>query len=102
MEGAEFDWDKGNLDHIAVHKVVSEEVEEALLGDPLEIDFGITEEGEERWSYLGETSSARLLYIVITLRGDKVRVITAFDAEKHDKLFYLKTKAELQDGTKNS
>jgi hypothetical protein len=41
MEGAEFDWDKGNLDHIAVHKVVREEVEEALLGDPLEIDFGI-------------------------------------------------------------
>ena len=71
MDRAEFDWDEGNLRHIAMHKVTPEEAEEVLLGDPLEIDFGIVRKGEERWSYLGETFGGRLLYIVITLRAER-------------------------------
>jgi hypothetical protein len=35
---------------------------------------------------------------VITLRGEKIRVVTAFDATKQDKLLYLDAKAGQNDG----
>jgi uncharacterized protein len=102
MNGIEFDWDDANISHIAEHDVTPEEAEEVLTGDSLEMSFEIGEDGEERWSYLGETTRSRLLYLVITLRGEKIRVITAFGPPKQDKQFYLRTKAGLQDGFEDS
>jgi uncharacterized DUF497 family protein len=66
------------------------------------MDFEISGDGEERWSYLGETARGRLLYLVTTLRGGKIRVITAFDPPKQDKQLYLETKARFQDGFEDS
>jgi uncharacterized protein len=93
MENILFDWDNANVRHIAEHDVTPEEAEEAILGDPLDIGFDSVD-AEERWSYLGETNSGRILRLAITLRGERVRVITAFEPQKHQKLFYLKMKAE--------
>ena len=98
----QFDWDNANVSHIAKHDVIPQEAEEVLCSDPLEMGFEVTEQGEERWSYLGETALSRLLYLVITLRGERIRVVTAFDAEKQEKQFYLKTKAGMQDGAEGS
>ena len=98
----QFDWDNANVSHIAKHDVTPHEAEEVLCSDPLEMGFDVTEDGEERWSYLGETALSRLLYLVITLRGEKIRVVTAFEAQKQEKLFYLKAKAGLHDGTEGS
>jgi uncharacterized protein len=100
MDNLNFDWDDANISHIAEHDVTREEAEEALTGDPLEMNFEVGEDGEQRWSYLGETARSRLLYLVITLRGEKIRVVTA--PPKQDKQFYLKTKARLQDGFEDS
>lgn len=102
MDNPDFDWDVANISHIAHHGVTAEEAKEALTNDPLQIEFEITEDGEERWSYLGETAGTRLLYLVITLRAEKIRVVTAFDPPKEEKLFYLETKAGLQDGIEDS
>lgn len=102
MDNTDFDWDDANIGHIAQHGVTPEEAEEALTNDPLEMDFEIAPDGEERWSYLGETVGSRLLYLVITLRGEKIRVVTAFDPPKQEKLFYLETKAGLPDGIEDS
>jgi len=98
----QFDWDNANIGHIAKHDVTTEEAEEVLGSDPLERDPEVSEDGEERWSYLGETARGRLLYVVVTLRGEKVRVVTAFDPPKQEKLFYLETKAGLQGGFEDS
>jgi uncharacterized DUF497 family protein len=98
MDYSPFDWDSANIAHIAEHDVTPEEAEEVLLGDPLDLEFRIDEGGEERWSYLGETSQGRILQVVITLRGEKIRVVTAFDATKQDKLLYLDAKAGQNDG----
>ena len=95
MDENKFDWDEPSIDHIAVHEVTPEEAEEVLLGDPLDIEFNVID-GEERWTYIGETNDGRILWVAITLRGERIRVVTAFEPEKHWKVFYLEQKAAEQ------
>lgn len=95
MSKPEFDWDEENVEHIAQHNVLPEEAEEVILGDPLDIGFDVVD-GGERWSYLGETNDGRILWCTITLRGMRMRVVTAFEPEKHWKVFYLEETAGLQ------
>ena len=90
-----FDWDEANISHIAEHDVAPEEAEEVIVGNPLDIGFDVVD-GEERWSYLGETNDGRILWTTVTLRGQRMRVVTAFEPERHWKVFYLEEKAGLQ------
>ena len=87
-----FDWDAQNISHIAAHNVIPEEAEQILLGNSLEVSFDPDRSGEERWTYLGETALGRILIVVMTMRGTKMRVVTSYDAEKKDKLLYMQTK----------
>ncbi|HEX4032715.1 MAG TPA: BrnT family toxin [Terracidiphilus sp.] len=91
-----FDWDRANINHVAEHNVTPEEAEEIILGDPLELGFDMSILGEDRWSYVGETVQGRVLQVIITLRGERIRVVTAFEPTKRDKLSYLEYKAERQ------
>jgi uncharacterized DUF497 family protein len=86
-----FDWDEVNKSHIARHDVTSTEAEEVFLRDPLDIKLRIAGEsnGEERLQQLGETASGRILQLVTTWRDGKVRVISAWDAPRQLKLYYL-------------
>jgi uncharacterized protein len=102
MNSLVFDWDDANIGHIAEHGVTPEEAEDVLLGDSLDLNFQADEGDEERWSYLGQTNSGRILQVVITLRGEKIRVVTAFDASRQDKALYLETKAEHDGGFEDS
>jgi uncharacterized protein len=90
-EGLSFDWDEGNRRHVAQHGVTPDEAEEALRRHPLDIELQIEDEGdgEERLLLLGETSSGRILQIVTTWREGKVRVISAWDAPKQLRTYYL-------------
>jgi hypothetical protein len=76
-----FGWDDANTAHIAGHNVTPGEVEEVLSGASLPIE---TEErsGEERHTELGETSDGRLLIVIWTWRGRRIRVVTAFPANR--------------------
>jgi uncharacterized DUF497 family protein len=94
MNDALFDWDDANIGHIAEHDVTPEEAEEAMLGDPLEMDFEWSEEGEGRWTYIGETTPGRFLQVIITTRGERFRVVTAFEPIRRFKLIYLRSKVE--------
>jgi uncharacterized DUF497 family protein len=97
-----FDWDSANIAHIAEHNVTPEEVEQVLLGDPLDLNFDPDTNGEERWTYIGETNRGRILLVVMTQRDEKMRVVTSFEAERQDKLLYLETKAGQSDGFEGS
>jgi uncharacterized DUF497 family protein len=96
MDISLFDWDDANITHIAGHNVAPEEAEEVVLGDPLETGIDSEEGDEERWSYLGETNRGRILRVLITMRGERIRVVTAFEPEKRYKLLYLEMKAGRQ------
>jgi uncharacterized protein len=90
-----FDWDDANILHLAEHDVIPEEAEEVILGEPVEMSYDKSDLGEDRWSYLGETSGRRILQVVITPRGNKVRIVTAFEPIRRYKLLYWKSKAGL-------
>jgi uncharacterized DUF497 family protein len=96
MDNSLFDWDDANISHIAEHEVAPEEAEEAILADPFETGVDSEEGDEERWSYLGETNSGRILRVLITMRGERIRVVTAFEPDKRYKLLYLEMKAGQQ------
>jgi hypothetical protein len=86
-----FDWDEANLAHIAQHRVTREEAEQVFLGFPLDMELQIVGESnkEERLQQIGETAKGRILQLVTTWRDGKVRVISAWDAHRQLKLYYL-------------
>jgi hypothetical protein len=90
-----FEWDDANIVHIAEHEVDPEEAEQALLGEPLDVGYEFVN-GEERWSYLGETNEGRILRVVIAMRGERVRVLTAFEPARRHKNIYIEWRAGLR------
>ncbi|MGD0729836.1 MAG: BrnT family toxin [Terracidiphilus sp.] len=99
-----FDWDAANLGHIARHDVTREEAEQVFRGDPLDIQMEISDasNGEERLQQLGETENGRILQLVTTWRRGKVRVISAWDAPKQLKTYYLAEMRRLYGDTEDS
>lgn len=87
-----FDWNEANIDkNWDRHKVNSKEAEEIFLNKPLKIlkDVGHSQE-EERFIAFGITNEKRKLYIVFTIRKEKIRVISARDQSKKERRFYEK------------
>jgi uncharacterized protein len=77
-----FDWDDANIGHIARHGVAAEEVEQAFANDPLVVLAIHKRGGEERVLCAGLTDKGRALQFVYTMRGSKVRIITAHAAKR--------------------
>jgi uncharacterized DUF497 family protein len=87
-EQAEFEWDELNVGHFARHDVSPAEIEQALGREPLIMDVR-DEGGEERWYALGVTQNLRVLFMVYTYRGKRIRSITARDATKKLREIYF-------------
>ncbi len=49
-----------------------------MTNDPVFVDFA-DESGEERWYAVGATDNLRVLFLVFTYRGDRVRPVTGWD-----------------------
>jgi uncharacterized DUF497 family protein len=71
------------------------EVEQLLSRDPVLI-YERDANGEARFVYYRDTEPGRLLAIVLTERGDEIRVITAYELDAGQKRDYLerRTKGE--------
>ena len=82
-----FDWDEANLDHIARHGVSREEAEQVILNDPVD-GWRQHQDGEERFMQIGVTNAMRVLVVIVTWRGDLVRVVSAFPAPLGLRSFY--------------
>lgn len=91
-DATEFIWDKGNFDKNWIkHNVTNEEAEESFL-DKNKVIYkdAFHSTIEERFILLGKTNKERLLYVVFTKRGDKIRVISVRDINKREVQFYEK------------
>ena len=75
-----FEWDPNNLRKIRAHQIKREEVEQSLLNGPIPI-YEQEVEGELRFVYYGETDQGRLLAVVVTERGENLRVVTAYELD---------------------
>jgi len=73
---AQFDWDDANRDHLKRHRVSTEEFEQAMSNDPLDLEW----EDEIRYHTIGETDRGRVLYMVWTARDADIRAVTSFPA----------------------
>lgn len=89
----QFDWDASNLRHLARHRISGAEFEQAMANDPILVDF-CDENGEERWYALGATDTLRVLFLVLTFRGDRIRPITGWDAGKKLREAYFRAGSE--------
>ena len=86
-EAIEFDWDEQNRKHLRSHRVSPREFEQAILNDPLDLEYQ-TEGGEERYKSFGVTDKGRALILVWTLREGMVRAVTAYPAGRaYEKLY---------------
>lgn len=83
-----FDWDDGNVDHLARHGIRPEEAEQALLGPRRLGASAYNAIHERRWAAIGATEDGRVVFVVFTRRDSDVRVITARDATPTERRRY--------------
>jgi uncharacterized DUF497 family protein len=88
-----FDWDRNNLRKVRAHRIRPEEAEEALLNDPIPV-YEQDVEGERRFVYYGETNAGRFLTVVMTERGDRIRVVTAYGLDAGQRRDYIERRTQ--------
>ncbi len=84
-----FDWDTGNSrKNVEKHGVTGQEAEEVFFYYNLNLEDDKHSKEETRFKALGKTRESRYLMIVYTKRKDKIRVISARDANKKERKIY--------------
>lgn len=85
----DFEWDDGNRRKLSKHRVTTEEAE-AIFRHAYVFAGRVVEPAHEepRWLALGGTASGRLLTIIFTRRGDRVRSISCRAMRKDERKVY--------------
>jgi len=85
-----FDWDSGNKEkNWEKHRVDYRECEEAFFNKPLLISEDAKHSfHEQRYYVLGVSDAGRELFLVFTVRNNKIRVISARDQSKKERRLY--------------
>ena len=83
-----FDWDDRNISHLARHRIKPSEVEEFFHSEPMIRGHEVVD-GEDRWTAAGTTRALRALVVVFTMRGESVRPITGWAADRRTKKEYF-------------
>lgn len=94
-----FEWDKGNVEkNYEKHGITPKEAEKVFLDDNLQVEPDVEhQEIEERFVAIGKIQENKVLFVVFTIRKDKVRVISARIADKKERRIYDK---EIKKNTK--
>jgi uncharacterized DUF497 family protein len=91
MDDLSFDWDDGNIGHLALHQIAPEEAEQAIQNRPVDLEEHLRN-GEERTVQIGETDAGRILIVVSTMVGKRIRVVTAWPAKERFRRYFLMQK----------
>ena len=86
-----FQWDAGNSAKIRDrHQVMPTECEELFFKRPLIVasDEQHSSSSEERFYVLGQSDSGRLMFVVFTIRGRLIRVISARDMSRKERRIF--------------
>ncbi len=85
----EFDWDEHNQRHLAKHGISRFDAEDILSGNHILLEYQM-EGGEHRWVAVGATRAGRILSIVFAVRGEAMRPITGWAADKETADLFLR------------
>lgn len=85
-----FQWDEGNSEkNWEHHRVTRAEAEQPFFNQPFIVaDDSEHSMDEERLLALGKTNRNRLLFIVFTLRGSDIRIVSVRDMTKKERAVY--------------
>lgn len=88
----EFEWDEGNQDKNFEKHGVSGEEAESVFWDSHKVQRPdpFHSLNEKRFVLIGNSKLQRLLFIVYTIRKDKIRIISARCLNKKEKYLYEK------------
>jgi len=94
----DFEWDEGNIKkNWERHRVSHIECEEIFFNRPIIVKKDEPHSTiEDRYFVLGKTDAGRLLFIVFTLRGNKIRIISARDMNRKERKIYEETQEDTQ------
>lgn len=89
-DSTNFEWDKGNIDKsYQKHGITPNEAEEVFLDkDILLLEDIKHSQREERFEAIGKIVKGIILFIVFTVRKDKIRIISARIANKKERRQY--------------
>ena len=91
-EPIKFEWDKGNQNkNLLKHQVTDEECEEIFF-DPFKrvLKDIIHSKRETRYLLIGQSKKQKVLFVVFTLRRDKIRIISARRLNRKESNLYEK------------
>ncbi|MBI4746620.1 MAG: BrnT family toxin [Deltaproteobacteria bacterium] len=85
-----FEWDKNKAKkNLKIHDVSFDEASTAFKDTlSLTVYDPLYSESEDRFILIGNSHSNRLLVVIHTERGDKIRIISARQAIKHERKQY--------------
>ena len=87
-----FQWDEGNVNkNLYKHNVENWECEQFFFNEPLIIlNDPKHSYAEKRWAAFGKTDAGRMLTLIFTKRGISIRVVSARDMKRKERMFYEK------------
>ena len=87
-----FEWDQWNTDKsYKKHGITPNETEEVFLDESVKIEKDVKhQQQEERFIAIGRTTENKVLFVVFTIRTDKIRIISGRIANKKEKEVYQK------------
>jgi uncharacterized DUF497 family protein len=87
----EFEWDQGNkFKSLSKHGVTPLEAEEVFFNfNLLSSDPGHSLK-ESRYRLLGQSSAGRILFVIFTIRSNRIRIISSRLASKQERSIYEK------------
>jgi len=91
-ELVKFVWDEANrYKNLEKHNVSVDEIEQIFFDKKKKTFLDIVHSGKElRYRLIGKTKNGRLLFVVFTVRSNKIRVISARDLNKKEHVLYEK------------
>ena len=87
-----FQWEEDNINkNLYKHNVENWECEQIYFNEPLIIlDDPKHSYAEKRWTAFGKTDAGRRLTVIFTKRDSLIRVISARDMKRKERIFYGK------------
>jgi uncharacterized protein len=89
-----FEWDEGNSVKLwRRHSVTQSEAEQVFMNRPIIVGDLSRPSNERRYFGLGRTDRDRQMMVVFTLRGSRIRVISARPMSRKERRIYAQNQA---------